>query len=61
MYKRSGLRLFCLETKHNDNINDGNKERKRKGRNPQTGKVIKIKAKKIPKFVSGKAFRDAVK
>ena len=33
----------------------------RKGVNPQTGAEIKIKAKKVPKFVSGKALKDAVK
>ncbi len=32
----------------------------RKGRSPQTGEEIKIKAKKVPKFVSGKALKDAV-
>ena len=32
----------------------------RKGRNPQTGKTIKIAAKKLPKFSAGKAFKDAV-
>jgi len=32
----------------------------RKGRNPQTGEEIKIKAKKIAKFVPGKALKDAV-
>ncbi len=32
----------------------------RKGRNPQTGETIKIKAKKVPKFVAGKALKDAV-
>ncbi len=32
----------------------------RKGRNPQTGAEIKIKAKKVPKFVPGKALKDAV-
>ena len=37
------------------------KRKARKGRNPQTGEAIKIKAKKVPKFVPGKAFRDAVK
>ncbi|MDR2105539.1 MAG: HU family DNA-binding protein [Deferribacteraceae bacterium] len=37
-------------------------ERKaRKGRNPQTGKEIKIPATKAPKFVVGKAFKEAVK
>jgi nucleoid DNA-binding protein len=36
-------------------------ERKaRKGRNPQTGEEIKIKAKKVPKFIPGKALKDAV-
>jgi DNA-binding protein HU-beta len=32
----------------------------RKGRNPQTGAEIKIKAKNVPKFVAGKALKDAV-
>lgn len=32
----------------------------RKGRNPQTGAVIKIKASKTPKFKAGKAFKDAI-
>jgi len=32
----------------------------RKGRNPQTGKEMTIKAKKVPKFVAGKALKDAV-
>ena len=32
----------------------------RKGRNPQTGEVIKIKASKAPKFKAGKAFKDAI-
>jgi nucleoid DNA-binding protein len=38
-----------------------NKRRARTGRNPQTGKEIKIKAKNVPKFTPGKALRDAVK
>jgi len=33
----------------------------RKGRHPQTGAVISIDAKRVPKFVSGKALKDAVK
>jgi DNA-binding protein HU-beta len=33
----------------------------RKARNPQTGAIIKVKAKKVPKFTAGKAFKDAVK
>ncbi len=32
----------------------------RKGRNPQTGEVINIAAKNVPKFVAGKALKDAV-
>jgi len=37
------------------------KRKARKGRNPQTGEAIKIKAKAVPKFVPGKALKDAVK
>ena len=37
-------------------------ERKaRKGRNPQTGEEIDIAASKVPKFVAGKALKEAVK
>ncbi len=37
-------------------------ERKaRKGRNPQTGEDIEIPARNVPKFVPGKALKDAVK
>ena len=37
-------------------------ERKaRKGRNPQTGEEIYIAANKVPKFVAGKALKEAVK
>jgi DNA-binding protein HU-beta len=32
----------------------------RMGRNPQTGKPIKIAAKKVPKFAAGKALKSAV-
>jgi nucleoid DNA-binding protein len=38
-----------------------NKRKARKGRNPQTGAEIKIKAKNVPKFIPGKALRAAVK
>ncbi len=31
------------------------KRKARKGRNPRTGEEIKIKAKRVPKFVPGKA------
>jgi len=37
------------------------KRKARMGRNPQTGKEIKIPAKKVPKFSPGKALKDAVK
>lgn len=33
----------------------------RNGRNPQTGKPIKIAAKKVPKFIAGKALKDSMK
>jgi nucleoid DNA-binding protein len=40
----------------------GVKKRKaRIGRNPQTGKAIKIAAKKVPVFKAGKGLKDAVK
>jgi len=36
------------------------KRKARTGRNPQTGEAIKINAKNVPKFVAGKALKDAV-
>ena len=37
-------------------------ERKaRTGRNPQTGQAIQIAASRVPRFVAGKALKDAVK
>lgn len=33
----------------------------RKGRNPQTGEEIKIKASKVVSFKAGKALKDAIK
>jgi len=33
----------------------------RKGRNPQTGKEIKIPASKSPRFAAGKALKDALR
>jgi len=36
------------------------KRKARKGRNPRTGEEIKIKAKRVPKFVPGKALKEAV-
>jgi DNA-binding protein HU-beta len=32
-----------------------------KGRNPQTGEEIDIEARRVPKFVAGKALKDAVR
>ena len=37
------------------------KRKARKGRNPQTGEEINIAASKVPKFVAGKALKEAVK
>jgi DNA-binding protein HU-beta len=37
------------------------KRKARKGRNPQTGEQITIKAAKVPKFSAGKALKEAVK
>ena len=37
------------------------KRKARKGRNPQTGEVLKIAAKKVPVFKAGKGLKDAVK
>jgi nucleoid DNA-binding protein len=37
------------------------KRKARVGRNPQTGKEIRIPAKKVPKFTPGKALKNAVK
>jgi len=39
---------------------DTSKRAAREGRNPQSGKPIKIPAKKIAKFVPGKALKDAI-
>jgi DNA-binding protein HU-beta len=36
------------------------KRKARKGRNPQSGEEIKIKAKNVPKFAPGKVLKDAV-
>ncbi|MBU2546888.1 MAG: HU family DNA-binding protein [Proteobacteria bacterium] len=36
------------------------KRKKRKGRNPQTGEAINIKARKVVKFKPGKGLRDKV-
>jgi DNA-binding protein HU-beta len=33
----------------------------RTGRNPQTGQEIQIEARKVPKFIAGKALKEAVK
>ena len=37
------------------------KRKARIGRNPQTGVVLKIAAKKVPVFKAGKGLKDAVK
>lgn len=38
-----------------------NKRKARKGRNPQTGEEIKIKASRVVKFAPGKALKDSIK
>ncbi len=37
------------------------KRKARKGRNPQTGALIKIAARKVPKFTPGKELKSAVR
>ena len=37
------------------------KRKARVGRNPQTGKELKIPAKKVPKFTAGKSLKNLVK
>jgi nucleoid DNA-binding protein len=37
------------------------KRKARTGRNPQTGKALKIAAKKVPVFKAGKGLKDAVR
>jgi len=37
------------------------KRKARKGRNPQTGKVINISARRVPKFKAGSSLKKAVK
>ena len=37
------------------------KRKARKGVNPQTGEEIKIKAKKVARFLPGKALKDALR
>ena len=54
MKKKDSVSLVCFGTFK------VNKRKAKKGRNPQTGEEIKIKAKNVPKFVSGKALEDAV-
>jgi DNA-binding protein HU-beta len=39
---------------------ESRKRAARIGRNPQTGKELKIPAKKVPAFSAGKKFKDAV-
>jgi DNA-binding protein HU-beta len=40
---------------------DVKKRKARIGRNPQTGKALKIAAKKVPVFKAGKVLKNAVK
>ena len=45
----------------NEKRNDCQLRNDRRGRNPQTGSEIYIKAAKVPKFIAGKALKEAVK
>ncbi|HEY3277144.1 MAG TPA: HU family DNA-binding protein [Syntrophorhabdaceae bacterium] len=36
------------------------KRQARKGRNPRTGKEIKIPARNVPRFTAGKGFKDSI-
>ena len=36
------------------------KRKARTGRNPKTGEALKIKARNVPKFIAGKALKEAV-
>ncbi len=36
------------------------KSKARKGRNPRTGEILKIRAKKSPKFKAGKTLKDII-
>ena len=49
MVKLAGFGTFKVE-----------KRKARKGRDPRTGEEIKIKAKRVVRFVPGKALKDAV-
>ena len=62
------IRLFTESLKEGDAVQlvgfgtfKVNHRAERTGRNPQTGKEIKIAAANVPAFVSGKALKDAVK
>ncbi|CAJ0952051.1 unnamed protein product [Ranitomeya imitator] len=44
-----------------ESLKEVNHRAERTGRNPQTGKEIKIAAANVPAFVSGKSLKDAVK
>ena len=52
--KKSGVQLIGFGT-----FSVG-KRKARMGRNPQTGKAIKIPASKVVKFKAGKAFKSAI-
>ncbi|WP_298509832.1 HU family DNA-binding protein [uncultured Ruminobacter sp.] len=40
---------------------EASERKSREGRNPRTGEVVKIDARKVPKFRPGKALKDALK
>lgn len=72
--KQTDVILAALTETIIDSVSDGEKvtlvgfgsfearDRKaREGRNPQTGKKVKIKATKVPVFIAGKGFKEKVK
>ena len=70
-FKRLGKIYFFdpkwLEVKKGDKVTlvgfgtfESRKRAARTGRNPQTGKEIKIAAKTVPAFSAGKKFKEAV-
>ena len=54
MKKQESVTLIGFGTFKVDN------RKARTGRNPRTGEAIEIKAKNVPKFVAGKALKDAI-
>lgn len=61
------LDIISKELKNGGNVQligfgtfDSSQRKARNGRNPQTGKTMKIKAKTVPVFRAGQSLKDAV-